>query len=303
MFRQRRLRVTELIFVLLSCCAMTALSDSVETLRVGLFTDLHAHDANSPLDGFVMVDWAERLAACVESMNAWPADLMIELGDYINGRFVLGGEFVDADRIPAVLAATDEIYAKFRGPRHYVLGNHDLGDLSKDEFLGRVGAEETSSSFEVGGYHFVLLDAQYRLDGEDRADEFWYMEGYVPPGLLDWLRDDLASTELPTIVCLHQRLDLEYEKRTGGPEIANYLDVRKVLEEAGNVIAVFQGHDHGGGYSLIEGIHYITFSALIGRIGGKAPTWAYVTLDPTAQTIEIVGEGEQEDYRLEYGSP
>jgi hypothetical protein len=30
------------------------------------------------------------------------------------------------------------------------------------------------------------------------------------------------------------------------------------------------------------------------------PTWAYVTLDPAAKTITIVGEGLQADYELRY---
>ena len=291
-----------LLFVLLAC-AFPILAADNEPLHVGIFADLHAHDENSPLDGFLMVDWADRLGACVDTMNAWPADLMIELGDLINGRFVLGADLSDPERIPEILAATDAVYARFEGPRYYVLGNHDLHDLTKAAFLDLVGADRTTLGFDAGGYHFVLLDAQYRSDGTDRGEEFWYMPGYVPEPVLDWLHDDLASTDLPTIVCLHQRLDLEYEARHGGPEVLNYLAVRDVLIADGDVIAVFQGHDHLGGYSYLDGIHYVTFTALIGRIGGKPPTWAYVTLDPEARTIEIVGEGEQESYRLEYGGP
>ena len=277
-----------------------AVGASAAPLRIGIFADLHAHDTNSPLDQFEMVDWAGRLEACVDAMNAWPADLMIELGDFINGRFVLGAELGDPERIPTILSAADAAYAGFDGPRYYVLGNHDLSDLTKDAFLSLVDAEASTLSFDANGYHIVLLDAQYRADGTDRGKEFWYMQGFVPPLVLDWLRNDLASTELPTIVCLHQRLDLEFEIRHGGPEVLNHDEVRAVLVEDGDVIAVFQGHDHQGGYSHIDGIHYVTFTALIGRIGGKPPTWAFVTLDPTMRTVEIVGEREQEDLFLKY---
>jgi 3',5'-cyclic AMP phosphodiesterase CpdA len=300
MLNARRGLSNLLLFVLLAC-AFPVLAAENEPLHVGIFTDLHAHDTNSPLDGFLMVDWADRLGDCIGAMNAWPADLMIELGDFVNGRFVIGAELGDPERIPAILAAVDAVYARFDGPRYYVLGNHDVGDLTKAEFLEVVGAERATDSFDASGYHFVLLDAQYRPDGSDRGDEFWYMPGFVPEPVLDWLRADLAATDLPTIVCLHQRLDLEYEARHGGPEVLNYQAVRDVLVADGDVVAVFQGHDHWGGYACIDGIHYVTFTALIGRIEGKLPTWAYVTLDPASRTIEIVGEGEQESYRLEYG--
>lgn len=282
-------------------CALLAVGlafvANADVLRLGVFADLHAHDVDSPADGFEMANWKERLGACIEAMNAWPADLMIELGDLINGRFVLGAEYVAADRIPEILCETDAVYAGFDGPRHYVLGNHDVHDLTKEAFLDCAAAGRTTYSFDAGAYHFVVLDAQYRLDGTDCGNEFWFMQGFVPEFLLVWLREDLAAADRPSIVCLHQRLDAE---RLGVPEIANASDVRAVLEEAGNVVAVFQGHDHWGDYSQIEGIHYVTFTALIGRIGGKPPTWAYVTLDPEARTIEIEGVGEQETYDLEY---
>jgi 3',5'-cyclic AMP phosphodiesterase CpdA len=291
-----------ILTVLLTTLCPAAAEDTPEAgpLRVGILADLHAHDTENPMDGWILTNWAERLGACVDAMNAWPADLLIELGDFINGRFVIGGEIGPAHRIAAILEAAEAVYARFDGPRYYVLGNHDLGDLSKEEFLARVGAERTTLSFDVGAYHVVILDAQYSEDGQDRSHEFWYMPGYVPPRVLDWLGQDLAATDRPTIVCVHQRLDLEHDLRHGGPEIVNHGEVRAVLHDDGDVIAVFQGHDHQGGYSLIDGIHYVTLCALLERIGGSPLTWAYVTLDPISRTIEIDGEGEQEDLLLDY---
>ncbi|UCF10125.1 MAG: metallophosphoesterase [Candidatus Bipolaricaulota bacterium] len=298
---RRRTTAIATVPVLLGVLLCTPLSAATDgTLRIGIFADLHAHDTNSPLDHFVLVGWQERLAACVTAMNAWPADLMIQLGDFVNGRFVLGAELGDPERIPAILAAADAVYAGFDGPRLHVLGNHDVGDLTKDEFLDLVDVERTTLSVDIGGYHIVVLDAQYRPDSSDRGDEFWYMPGFVSPSRLAWLRADLEASNAPTIVCLHQRLDLDYEVRHGGPEVLNHLEVRDVLRADGDVIAVFQGHDHWGGYTMIDGIHYITFRSLMDRTGGVPPTWAQVTLDPVASTIEVSGEGEQEDYLLRY---
>jgi len=287
--------VLTVLAVVLACSAETT-----DALRIGIFADLHAHDTDSPLDQFALTGWAERLQACVDAMNAWPADLMIQLGDFINARFVLGAELGDPERIPRILEAAEAVYAGFNGPRYHVLGNHDVGDLTKAEFLERVNTDATSYSFDAGAYHFVVLDAQYRFDGTDRGNEFWFMQGYVPPSLLEWLQEDLAATDRPTIVCVHQRLDLDFEQRHGGPEIVNHVEVRDVLVEAGNVIAVFHGHDHGGGYSQIDGIHYVTFVALLDMTWGKPLTWAFVTLDPTARTITIDGVGEQPDMTLDY---
>lgn len=142
-----------------SLCAPGALGQGslvAGPLRVGISTDLHANVADSPGEHKVMTDYPARLSAFVAAMIAWPADLLIDLGDFVNGAFVIGGGPVDPARIPAVLADAESIYAGFPGPRYHVLGNHDVYDLSKDEFLagtgrpGRTGASRrratTSSS-------------------------------------------------------------------------------------------------------------------------------------------------------------
>jgi len=295
-----RVILLSLVVCLLSVPLSAGGTGSAEPLRVGIFADLHAHDSNNPLESLVMVHYRERLGACVDAMNAWPADLMIQLGDYVNGTFVLGANPGDPARIPAILEDAEAIYARFDGPRHHVLGNHDVQDLSKEEFLERVPATETYYSFDAGAYHFVVLDAQYNRKGEDWSHIFYIVQGNIPSFQLDWLREDLESTDRPTIVCVHQRLDVEYDFRSGGPEIYNVLETRALLEESGKVIAVFQGHDHDGAYSLIEGIHYVTFRALIDRAEPTPPSWALVTLDPVNRTITIEGAGDQVDYRLEY---
>lgn len=290
-----------LLVLFLGCLPLLVEGTDVDRpLCVGIFADLHAHITNNPLERLVMVHYRERLSACIEAMSAWPADLMIQLGDFVNGRFVLGGEIVDVTQIPGILADAEAIYAQFDGPRYHVVGNHEVQDLSKAEFLDLTCATETFLSFDAGAYHFVILDAQYNQKGEDFDHVGYATQGYIPPFELAWLREDLSQTDRPTVVCVHQRLDVEFDYRTGGAEIANFEEVRDVLEASGVVITVFQGHDHDGAYSLIDGIHYVTFRALIDRADPTPPSWAYVTLDPIARTITIEGEGEQADYRLEY---
>jgi len=268
-------------------------------LQIGIFADLHAHDTDSPNEGKVMIDYKERLEACVEAMNAWPADLVIQLGDFVNGKFVMGAELGDPARITGILEETEAIYAQVNAPRYYVLGNHDVYDLSKEEFLDRVGASSLYLSFDAGGYHIVILDAQYNKKGEDLGHIGWSVQGNIPQDELDWLRDDLAATRKPTIVCVHQPLDVDFDMLSGGPEIFNNEAVKTVLEESGVVIAVFQGHDHENNYTLINGIHYLTFEALVNE-EERAPSWAYVTLDPAARTITITGEGDQANWDLRY---
>jgi len=273
---------------------------NTEILRVGIFTDLHAHDTDSPVEGKVMTTYPQRLEACVDAMNAWPVDLVIQLGDFVNGNYVMGAPLGDPARIVDILDHADAIYAKLDAPRYYVLGNHDVYDLSKEEFLAHTAATETFTSFDAGAYHFVILDAQYDKNGEDLGHAFWVVQGNIPQPEIDWLATDLAATDKPTIVCVHQRLDVDKDLLSGGgPEILGNKVVQQVMEDSGVVIAVFQGHDHENADTVINGIHYIEFDQLTDE-HNSAPSWALVTLDPQARTITIVGAGDQTNWDLSY---
>ena len=300
-----RLTASVLVGILLClgailCCFASDTTSNLEAVRIGIFADLHAHDTDSPGEGKVMTNYAERLTACVEAMNDWQADAMVQLGDFVNGRYVTGAEYGDPARIGDILSQAEAIYAGFAGPRYHVLGNHDVYDLSKEEFLQRVDAESCFTSFDIGPYHFVILDAQYNKKGEDLGHAFWVVQGNIPEKELEWLERDLGGTDKPTVVCIHQRLDVDFDVLSGGPEILNKDAVIGVLNGSAKVIAVFQGHDHHNHHSVTEGIHYVTFRALVDETEGVPPSWARVTLNPRDRRIMIDGEGEQDDLEIEY---
>ena len=300
--KRRKILLTALLGIALvaSLTLVTIAGDtSSGVLRVGIFTDLHAHDTDSPDEGKVMTAYPQRLEACVDAMNAWPADLVIELGDFVNGAFVMGADLGNPARIVGILEETEAIYAELDAPRYYVLGNHDMYDLSKEEFLAHTAATATFTSFDAGAYHFVILDAQYDKNGEDLGHAFWVVQGNIPQSELDWLATDLAATDKPTIVCVHQRLEVDMDLLCGGPEVLHNKEVQQVMEDSGVVIAVFEGHDHENDHTVINGIHYIEFDQLTDE-HNSLPSWALVTLDPTSRTITIVGEGDQADWELQY---
>ena len=272
-------------------------SGEPEPVRFGLIADLHAHDTDSPLEGKWMTHTEERLLEFTTAMNSWKPDFVIELGDFVNGWVVLGAEPGDPARIPEILRWADALYATFDGPRYHVLGNHDVYNLDKDQYKELLGIEATTYSFDVSAYHFIVLDVQYATDGSDLAHTYTGIGGYIPDNKLDWLRDDLAASTQPTIVFVHQMLD-RYIEQWGRPLVANQPEIQAILADDGDVIAVFQGHDHDNAYQAIDEIHYVTFEALVDQ--GTPPSWAQITLDPSGQIITITGFGDQESYVLEY---
>ncbi len=268
-----------------------------DVVRFGLITDLHAHDLDSVPERKWMTHTEERLTDFTTAMNEWGADFVVELGDFVNGWVVFGISPGEPERIPDVLAWTDGLYAAFEGPRYHVIGNHDVYNLDKATYREVLGIDATYYSFDAGAFHFVALDVQFAEDGSDLAHTYTGVAGFVPPEEMEWLHADLGASALPTIVLVHQMLD-EHIEEWGRPLITNQSEVQAALTEDGDVIAVFQGHDHDNAYHVLDGIHYVTFEALVDQ--GTPPSWASISLDPNARTITILGEGDQASYTLEY---
>ena len=293
---QRRARFA--LLVLAPLVISLACGAQADLVRFGLVADVHAHDLDSPIEGKWMTHTEERLAAFTDAMNAWEADFVVELGDFVNGWVVLGVAPGSPDRIPEILAWADRLLARFDGPRYHVIGNHDVYNLDKTTYSEILGIGRTYDSFDVGAYHFVRLDVQFAEDGSDLAHTYTGVAGFVPPEEMEWLRADLAASDRPTIVFVHQMLD-EYIEEWGRALVSNQAQVQATLAADGDVIAVFQGHDHDNSLRTIGKIHYVTFEALVDQ--ATPPSWAAITLDPAVRTITIVGEGNQADYVLEYG--
>lgn len=253
-------------------------------VKFGLITDIHYCDKNDQAT-VISVNAASRYYSggldktkvFAAAMNKAQAGFIVELGDYIDGP-------ADAAMSPenkkrACLSFAKEIesaFGLFTGPK-FVLGNHDVENLSKEEFskaivnTGIINSVGTNYySFSNGGIHFVVLDADYRADGasysgnpKDSGYGFTWDDANIPFGEIQWLKQDLAKSESPVIVFTHQvlnpqeRIDKDYDPRS---TVRNASEVRSVLEE-GHVIAVFSGHNHDGGYQQVNGIHYLTLQA------------------------------------------
>lgn len=294
MFHRATVLLTLLLVVAIS------LSLAAEPARIAVITDVHANDTNSPNEHKVMINWSQRVSAFVNAATDWPADAVVSLGDYVNGAFVMGAELGDPERIAGIFSEAYAALTAFDGPVHYVLGNHDVYNLSKDQILAETGTESTYYSFDLNGVHVVILDAQYDKSENDYGHIAWMVQGLIPTVEMDWLKADLADSDLPTVVFIHQPLDSDFELMAGGPPIFNHLAVRAVLAADNDVIAVFSGHDHGADYSEIDGIHYFTIAAMVDHDDPTPLTWAMVTIDAAEGTLVVDGAGIQPDYDLNF---
>ena len=198
-------------------------------VKFGVITDLHTefiHDAKNRFDKFI--------DACKKEN----VDFCIELGD-----FCPPGETNIQDK--------SYILSKIKSnsiPFYHVLGNHDMDKNCKADVLNALELSDSHTSFNVGGVHFICLDACfYKQDGKfydyDHANYVKVHDAglvpFLPPSELDWLKADLKKTILPSVIFTHQSL---IESRAG---IKNPEQLRKIISRSPNgVLLAICGHEH-----------------------------------------------------------
>jgi alkaline phosphatase len=255
-------------------------------VRIGAITDIHYAD-KGPGGSRHYRDSIDKMQTAVSAFNEQGVDFVIELGDLIDA----AKNSVEAEI--GFLRTIDAEYAKCRAPRYYVFGNHCLDMLNRQEFAANSGANEQGYySFDMGMYHFVILDSCYTSDGTPYSRKnFQWTDPNIPAAQLEWLADDLTATPRPTILFVHQRLDEAHSHM-----VRNAVDVRAVLEESGKVLAVFQGHSHKNLHQEINGIHYTTLRGMVEGPGPDNNGYAEIFLDVDG-SIVVTGFAHQTNYR------
>jgi len=267
--------------------------DRPPLLSVGLLTDTHY--AERTYGNRYCRDSLLKLSACIDAFNDRKLELAIHLGDAVDG---------SADRETELdyVNAFGRTFAAFRGERHAVLGNHDLGSLTKAEFLQqcRIPHAAPYYSFAHKGFHFVMLDSNCHEDGRDlsRGDLPWDTT-WIAPAQIEWLERDLAAAHgQPAIVCCHGNLDDRLWQDALDPHVVrNAADVRDVLERAGNVLAVISGHYHLGMHTVVQGIPHLALAAMVEGAGLESNAYAVLSVYRDGEAI-LEGFGRQESLRV-----
>lgn len=254
-----------------------------EALRIGIITDLHY--ADKPPAGTRY--YRETLAKLGEAAEQFARDkpaFVVELGDLIDAAD-------SVEREQSYLKQINREFANVAKERHYVLGNHCVDMLHKQEFLDGVEQPQAHYSFDRGYTHFVVLDACFRSDGEPygRKNSRWN-DANIPQSQIEWLEADLKATTHKVVVFAHQRLDANTEYCP-----KNAAAVRTVFENSGKVLAVFQGHSHQNDYKEVGGIHYATLVAMVEGTGAENSGYSVADIRRDG-TINLRGFRKQKDY-------
>lgn len=147
--------------------------DSQRRVRIGMVTDLHYAD-KPPAGSRHYRETLNKIAEADGQFQKDKPDFVVELGDLIDA-----ADSVEVEK--KYLATINKEFVALPGDKHYVLGNHCVTTLTKEEFLEGVGQKKPHYSIDSGGFHFVVLDACFRNDGAVYGrDNFKWNDANIP---------------------------------------------------------------------------------------------------------------------------
>jgi alkaline phosphatase len=298
MNRRTFFKVTYGVSGLLVCRQSLLASDNSRNkkmLRFGVVTDLHYNNGKDAGDRSYKQSM-KKFDEAINIFNKSDLNFVIELGDFTdqwNNR--------NREQNFSTLDEIEKEYKKFNGDRYHVLGNHDLDNLTKADFLAHTENSGKAKgknyySFEQKGIKFIVLDGNYTADGSDNYLRDWRI-AFISDTQKVWLEQEL-NTKRPVIVFMHQMLDSFSGDSFKELCVGNATDIVEILERRNNVLAVFQGHCHWGNYSFQKGIHYFTLKSMIGDASPENSSFAIVEVDKSLN-ISIDGFYKCEDRYLE----
>lgn len=239
----------------LGATALTAsgaqLSPSAKTtafkpIKFGIIADIH-RDLTPDVDA--------RLEAFMKQVDVEKPDFIISLGDF-------------AHAVPENESFRDR-FASSNVPSYHVLGNHEMDRVSKNEAADFLKMPAPFYSFDIKGYHCVVLDPNFIYSGGkfldyEKGNYFKFGGGvsYMSDDHCDWLEADLKKTNLPTFLFSHQSLLHD----NGG--IPNRAYIQRILETENErsgftkIQGCFNGHHHQDYYRRMSDIHYFSLNSV-----------------------------------------
>lgn len=255
------------------------------TLRFGVVSDAHYADRDMIINRYYRQS-IPKMQEAINRFNNSDLDFIIELGDLKDM-----GPDKDPEEALRFLDSIEGVLQSFNGPVYHVLGNHDEDCISKTEFLAHITNpgncnKKTRYSFNVKGFHCIVLDANFNADMTDyERGNFDWTSAWLPEEQLGWLDKELTdNSRKHTLIFIHQMLD-RFSDIDKNLCVGNGDEAVAILEKHPQVLAVFQGHHHPGHYSHRNGIHYWTCGGMIESEYPEHNVYAVVEVRPNGDIL------------------
>jgi len=228
-----------------------------DELTIGFITDFHA-GTNIQGNGqrIIRKTFADKINYFVEKMNNETVpDFMLINGDVIEGSKTPAGVGMEQ------LQLIKNLFDRSAIQKYWVLGNHDLRSVTKQQWQNALGISYLKKSFELRNYKIIILDSNFRVSDKDVAPGSSYTRGHVSEKELDWLKNELKNTEKKALVFIHHPPLWGTDSRTNEGFIDNAKELRKIFSEYG-ALAVFGGHIEDIYYEKVDNVRYFALPGI-----------------------------------------
>lgn len=216
-----------------------------------------------------------------------------EINNEIRPEFVVVlGDIIEDDNPEndkANIAFFTKLFKKLNCRAYFVVGNHDLKNVSEDELTLLFGQEKLFYSYDNDDYHFIVLFSKVVERGNiSILDE-----------QIEWLKNDLEQTDKKCVVFVHHGLSEQDLKGNpwfeDSPEhclVKNRKEIRNILEKSDKVLAVFNSHLHWDKMDLHNSIPYFTLQSLVENEDDRGlPSQAFHVVDLDKNKISVKVRG------------
>jgi manganese-dependent ADP-ribose/CDP-alcohol diphosphatase len=287
----------------LAAAAMSSAKDKDRPLlSFGLMADCQYADIDTVGARFYRQS-PGKLREAVAALNKQDLSFSFHLGDFIDRDFK---SFADLNPITARLKST----------LYHALGNHDFDvpDDLKSQVPAQLGLKKGYYSFRQDGFRFLVLDttevSTYRYPANDpktkaaqielqklSASKLPFAQSWnsrAGDQQVAWLKSQLksATRDKETVLVFGHHPILPKE----GHCTWNQQELHQILQEFKCCKAYLNGHNHAGGYTQVDGVHYLTLDGMLNTKDQNA--YAYAHLFPLH--LEIKGFGRQESHLLKF---
>ena len=263
--------------------------------KIVIFSDLHYAPEKPVNNGSIierkLVEYAEPLLDKItnEINNNIRPDLALNLGDLIE-------DFNDHDKDIENLNYIWDKFKKINVPFYSCIGNHDLRSMSSSKEVEQImGYNHSTFSFDIVDMHIVILGT-FVNNEMGTAGGGIFKTQFISDEDLKWLKNDLKKNNLPSIVCTHFGVAEDKMKGNWWFEnchetalLGNRKELKEILKNDKNLLAVFSGHQHWTKKIVEDGISYYVVGSMTENIKDNGiPDGVYFIVNFDEKKLEII---------------
>jgi Icc protein len=225
-----------------------------QEIKFGIITDTHVHakrihreNKRDDAPRYLKESLLKPLNEFVFDMVKFQPEFVVHLGDVIEG--TKASNFAGMAGIRLVREQLEKIGV----PVWWVLGNHDMRALTKDEFKKTLDLNSVNQVIDRGDYRFIIIDGNFKPTGEHTYPGNGYIPGFLPDKIFEWLEPKL-QTDKQVVVFMHFSA---IPRAVGRSVVGNGERLRKMLSKY-KVVAIFNGHIETKLTKELDGLKYFS---------------------------------------------